>query len=185
MTPWFNTRKAAQVVAFFAIREGGAINVLKATKLVYLADRLNMEKFDFPITGDNFVSMDHGPVNSVTLSCINGMEGDRPDWESFLTDRSGHEVGVSNKALSEDDLDELSDAEIGTLDEIWSKFGHMDRYVVRDWTHLNCPEWEDPEGSSNPIPFSRVFKFLGKAHPDFLENQVKIGRQFQAAFSST
>jgi len=29
----------------------------EATKLIYLADRLSMERRDHPITGDNFISM--------------------------------------------------------------------------------------------------------------------------------
>lgn len=183
MTPWFNTRKAAQVVAYFAIREGGAINVLKVTKLVYLADRKNMEKFEFPITGDNFVSMDHGPVNSLTYDCINGMQGEKAEWEQFVTDRSGYTVGLARDAISEADLDQLSEAELETLGEIWTEFGGMTQYQVRDWTHDNCPEWEDPNGSSNPIPFARVFKYLGKAVADDLEKQIKAERAIQASFA--
>jgi uncharacterized phage-associated protein len=183
MTPWFNTRKAAQVVAFFALREGGSINVLKATKLVYLADRRNLEKFDFPITGDNFVSMDHGPVNSLTYECINGMQGERPDWEQFVTDRSGYNVGLAYENLTESDLDQLSEAELETLAEIWEQFGGMTKYQVRDWTHDHCPEWEDPHGSSAPIPFSRVLKYLGKGTADELEALIKSERKVAASFA--
>src|SRR6266480_1606796 len=49
MRPWFNVRKAAQMAAFFAKQEGGTINVLKLVKLVYLANRAAMEKYDFPL----------------------------------------------------------------------------------------------------------------------------------------
>ncbi len=74
MTPiWYNARKAAQVAAFFALSEGGKINVLKLVKLIYLADRSAMEAFEAPILNDKFVSMDHGPVNSITLNLINGL----------------------------------------------------------------------------------------------------------------
>ena len=31
---WFEPRKAAQVTAFFALKAGGKINILKATKLI-------------------------------------------------------------------------------------------------------------------------------------------------------
>jgi hypothetical protein len=27
----------------------------------------------------------------------------------------------------------------------------MDQWALRDWTHANCPEWHDPQGSSIPI----------------------------------
>jgi len=182
MTPWFNTRKAAQVVAFFAHKQGGAINVLKAAKLVYLADRRNMEKYDFPITGDNLVSMDHGPVNSLTYDCINGMQGARPDWEQFVGGRAEYSVGLANAGMVIADLDELSEAEIETLEETWAEFGGMSQYQIRDWTHDHCLEWEDPNGSSAPIPFARVFKYLGKSSPDELEAQIKAERSTRVAF---
>lgn len=60
------------MVAFFAIKAGGLINILRATKLVYLADRLSMEKRDHAITGDNYVSMPFGPVNTNTYDYMNG-----------------------------------------------------------------------------------------------------------------
>lgn len=180
MAPWFNTRKAAQIVAFFAREQGGTINVLKLAKLIYIADRKNMEKYDFSISGDVFVSMDHGPVNSITLNCINGLEDNRAGWDEFVSDRAGHVVALARN-VTDKDLDELSHAELETLHEVWRAFGSMSKYEIRDWTHENCPEWEDPEGSSNPIPYDRVFKFLNKANAKELAEQVKIERALKAS----
>lgn len=182
MQPWYNARKAAQVVAFFARQQGGMINVLKLTKLVYLADRKNIEKFDFPITWDNFVSMDHGPVDSITYDCINGMQDSADGWNEFVTDRQGYNVGLM-RPVEDDDLDELSVAETGTLHEVWNQFGHMTKFQIRDWTHENCPEWEDPHGSSAPIPFSRLLKFLGKNDADEIEQDLLNERALKVAFS--
>lgn len=182
MQPWYNIRKAAQVVAVFARAEGGGINVLKLTKLIYLADRRNLEKYDFPITWDNLVSMDHGPVDSITYDCINGMQGKMPDWDEFISDRMDYAVGLV-KPVSDADLDQLSDAEIETLNEIWAEFGGMSKYEVRDWTHANCPEWENPHGSSNPIPFARLLKFLGKRDADGLEADLLSERSMKVAFA--
>ncbi len=182
MQPWYNARKAAQVAAFFARRDGGGINVLKLTKLVYLADRRNLEKYDFPITWDNFVSMDHGPVNSITYDCINGMHGGVEGWEQHITDRAGYKVGLASD-IQESDLDQLSEAELETLGEIWDTFGQMTQYQVRDWTHANCPEWEDPHGSSNPIPLARILKFLGKADANELESELLAERQMKEIFA--
>ncbi|MDQ3246933.1 MAG: Panacea domain-containing protein [Pseudomonadota bacterium] len=181
--PWFNVRKAAQIAAFFAREEGGAINVLKLTKLVYLADRRNMEKYDVPISGDNFVSMDHGPVNSITYNYINGMEDQRDSWAEFIADRAGYEVGLV-KSISDDDLDQLSRAEIDSLREVWAHFGKMDRYQIRDWTHHNCPEWEDPQGSSAPIAFERVFGFLNKSNARELADQIRSQRFADTVFAT-
>ncbi|NTU44127.1 MAG: SocA family protein [Chlorobiaceae bacterium] len=177
---YFNARKAAQVAAFFALQEDGFINVLKLTKLIYISDRVHMEQYDYPILNDKFVAMPHGPVNSMTYEFINGDQDDC-GWNEFITDREGHNVGLTN-AITLDDLDELSEAEISTLHKVWSQFGSMGQYTIRDWTHQNCPEWEDPHGSSNPIPYARVFKFLGKKNAELLEEKINESSGFAEIF---
>ena len=184
MPGWFNTRKAAQVVAFFAREEGGAINVLKLTKLVYIADRAHMQTYDFPISGDALVSMPHGPVNSLTYEYVNGHAYSRDDWEAFVSDRANHDVGLARPNISDADLDELSRAELRTLREVWTKFGKMSKWDLVRWTHVNCPEWEDPHGSSNTIPYERVFKFLGKTNAEELEARVIEDRKLRMAFTA-
>jgi len=183
MASWFNTRKAAQVVAFFAGKQGGSIPVLKLAKLIYIADRMNMGKYDYPISGDRLVSMDHGPVNSITLNLINGLSLDKREWDEFVSDRADHEV-AAKRHFANEDLDELSDADVATLEEVWAAFGHMGKYAIRDWTHKHCPEWEDPNGSSNPIPYERVFKFLGKDNAEELAERVESERALRAALSN-
>ena len=182
MVSWFNVKKAAQVAAFFALRQGGQIHVLKLTKLIYLSDRAFMERFDVPITGDKLVSMDHGPVNSLTYNYINGT-AESQEWDSFMADGAQHMVALSNDRLTEDDLDELSDAEVRVLGEVWARFGHMGLFKIRDWTHKNCPEWDDPRGSSASIRYAHVFKFLGKQNGSELEEQVLAERRIAATLS--
>lgn len=172
--PCYNVRKAAQVSAFFAKKDGGAINVLKLAKLLYLADREFMDLYDFPILFDNLVSMPHGPVTSLTMNYVNGLsQEDRGSWDEFISDRAGYRVGLANPNIADDDLDELSDAEIHVLESAWDKFGHMNQFQIRDYTHANCPEWEDPNGSSYPIPYERVLKFLHK------ERSAEIAREIE------
>lgn len=176
MSTWFNARKAAQIVAFFAIKEAGQINVLKLAKLVYLADRLFMEKFDSTMLNDSLVSMPHGPVNSLTLNHINGLL-DSAGWNEFVSGRAGYNVGLVHPQLTTEQLDELSKAELKVLEQIWKSFGGMNQFQIRDYTHSHCPEWEDPHGSSEPIPYARVFKFLGKQEvADELEDAVQSER---------
>ncbi|RXH35239.1 hypothetical protein XH84_05745 [Bradyrhizobium nanningense] len=177
MTPvWYNARKAAQVAAYFAKSQGGKINILKLVKLIYLADRLALETFESPILADKFVSMDHGPVNSITLNYLNGLSDDRDEWAEFVTDREGHFVGLANSELKIPELDELSGAELKILALTWERYGKMNPFEVRDFTHNNCPEWEDPKGSSEPIPLERIFKFLGKRDGAQLAAQVESER---------
>lgn len=181
--PWFKARKAAQVAAFFVNENGGQINVLKLVKLIYLADRSFMEQFDCSLLNDQLVSMDHGPVNSLTLSYINGMSWGSSGWDEFITDREKHNVGLVKALTGDSDLDELSHAELRVLSETWAAFGHMSPFQIRDYTHDNCPEWEDPDGSSNPIPYERVFKFLGKENADELAHDIDAERRVEEMFA--
>lgn len=130
---------------------------------MYLADRESISRSGFPIQDESRVSMKHGPVNSTTYSFINGeYDPTNCGWADFLSDRSKHRVGLTNPNLSEDDLDELSDADIRVLDEVWGKFGQMNEWELRDWTHKpeNLPEWEDPGSSSFEIPLERMMHSL-------------------------
>lgn len=165
------------------MKDRGQINVLKLAKLIYLADRRFMEKYDSTMLNDRLVSMPHGPVNSMTLNHINGMIEDE-NWEKFIAARERHMLAVSNPKLSTNDLDELSAAELAVLEETWAQFGHYKPFQIRDYTHHHCPEWEDPHGSSNPIPYARLFKFLGKQETaEELEDMVLSERQMLAHLS--
>jgi uncharacterized phage-associated protein len=183
MTNWFNERKAAQVAAFFCEKEGGAISVLKLMKLIYLSDRESMAQCGFPITNDYFVSMPHGPVNSMTLNLINGNSDEKKNgWNELISDRADHMVGLS-RARTEADIEELSEFEIEVLETVWTEFGKMGRWEIRDWTHANCPEWEDPSGSCTPIPHERVLKFLKIEGADEIAAEISELRHVESVFN--
>lgn len=167
----YNPRKAAQTVAFFAIKTGvNAINVLKVMKLVYLADRASIARHGFPILDERRVSMRNGPVNSFTYDYIKGEVPPHLDagWSEFVADRAGHDVGLAFNGMSVDDLDELSDAEIETLEGVWELFGGMDQWKLVDYTHHaeNIPEWTDPKGQgSRTISLDSIMSAVGlKGH---------------------
>lgn len=160
----YNPVKAAQVIAYLACKAPNrTLDVLKAIKLVYLADRESITTFGAPILDERRVSMPHGPVNSITYSHINGEHDlDACGWARFLEDRANHQLAV-RAGVTDDDLDELSEADIQCLDAVWAKFGVMNKWDLRDWTHQreNVPEWEDPHGSSETIPLERIMSMVG------------------------
>jgi len=181
MYDWFNTRKAAQVAAFFCEKQGGDIPVLKLVKLIYLADRHFMSECGFPITNDQHVSMQHGPVNSITYDLIGGGV-EVGDWSDLISDREGHVVGLA-RDLTDDDKDELSDAELDALEAVWNDFGSMTKYAIRDWTHKNCTEWEDTNGSSIPIPLERTLRFLDVDEAEKFSQRQAVYREFRSAIN--
>jgi len=180
---WFQTRKAAQITAFFAIRSGGKVNILKATKLIYLADRLSMHERDYSISGDSFVSMDFGPVNSYTYSYMRGQAPVRQEeWSEYLAVRQGNDIPLAQD-LGVEDLDELSVSDIKILERIWHDFEEVDRFDLAEFAHEYCPEWTDPNGSSIPIDHSTIFQKLRKDDPAELAIDVQRDRAIVAALS--
>jgi uncharacterized phage-associated protein len=181
MSTGFNELLAAQVAAFFADKQGGEVPVLKLIKLIYLSDRESMSSHGYPITNDQFVSMPHGPVNSLTLSYVDG-NYQSPAWSSLISSRANNSVGLVKKILR-DDLDELSDADIQILEIVWEKFGDMSKYQIRDWTHEHCPEWEDPNGSCMPIPHERVLRYLEIECASEFASEINSQRQIELTFA--
>ena len=135
----------AQMAAFFADRAGGEINVLKLMKLLYLADRESMRRYAHPITLDEMYSLPHGPVLSKTLDLINGFadEAENKIWEQWIGDRANHIVALQQKLPEKPS--HLSPAEMEVLESIWSEFGAMNQWQLRDYTHDHCAEWNDPD----------------------------------------
>lgn len=179
----YSPNKVAQMAAFFGQKQGGVINVLKLTKLLYLADRESLAKYGRPISYDRLVSMDHGPVLSRTLDLINGFSNSpgAAKWEEWISTRSDHDVGVKRE-FSREDLDELSTADLEVLEVVWRKFGKMDQWTLRDWTHKNCAEWTDPNGSSLQIDEVKLLQSVGVSseRTQAFADGIKMERELDA-----
>lgn len=182
----FNERKAAQVATWFLRQGKGNMAHLKLIKLMYLAEREAMNQHGVLITGDRFVSMDQGPVPSLTLSFLNGEKRNGDDgWDKWVSDKADHKVALKERAETAA-LDELSEAEIAILADVWAKFGHMSKWDLVDHLHepAHCAEWKDPDGSSTAITYEQIFLALGKqpevavALAERIEQQRAIDKLF-------
>lgn len=170
----FSERKITQMAVFLLHKCGGRMSHLKLMKLLYLADREAMARFGAPISGDHIVAMPHGPVLSMTLNFMDGdVESSPGGWEEWISDKDNHEISLRNQSITRKQLDELSDAEIEVLEAVWNRFGKMSRWEIRDYTHT-LPEWQDPHGSSLPIPHKNVFHALGRSEREAEELSARI-----------
>jgi len=163
--PLYNEERTAQAAAYFLHMAGGRLPLLKLMKLLYLAERESYRIHGEPIFGDRLVSMPHGPVLSVTLNIVNDWGGhSMGGWNDWVEDRSGHELALRDpsRIRNEQDLRALSDDDVNILHAIWTRFGHFGKYELVEYTHSPaCPEWEDPQGSSLPIPLERLLRAVG------------------------
>jgi len=162
----FSEEKVAQMAAYLLSKDGGRMAYLKLMKLLYLSDRKSFEMFGNPISGDRYVSMDKGPVLARTYSLI--IEGGNPDqgWEKWIRSEKDHVVALRSHLEDIYDLEQLSQANIEAMDVVFEEYGHWDRFKLCDETHRICPEWQDPEGSSIPIPVNDIFRALGKSQDE-------------------
>lgn len=186
----FQERKAAQAAAFFIFKAGGCLEILKLMKLLYLAERESLRSFGEMITGDAFVSMPHGPVLSMTYDCINGGQPESSNgWGAWISDRQNRVVSLRDASMlrsPEQDLMALSESDLESLEKTWDEFGHYSGWDLRQLTHNGlCPEWEDPHGSSRPIPLQKLLSILGYSQDDsyLLFEQMKEQAEINKFFS--
>lgn len=182
----FRARKAAQICAFFALKEKapkqeGIIEKLKLVKLVYLGEREFLNETTFPMLFDEFYSLQHGPVCSNVLNGINGVV-DEEIWGEFIA-RSGNRI-VAMKRFDRNDLDELSDAEVDVLEKVWAKFGDKTSSQIRNWTHKHCPEYTEIEKGRIAITYKEVFAALGMDNAEELDAEIRAHRRSEALLNS-
>lgn len=171
----FDITKAAQVAHFFITSEGAEIEILKLVKLIYLTDRLSLERRRIPVVGGSFYSLKHGPVTSEVLDLINDgtMEGNSP-WEMLISGRANHLVGTSHQ-LSE--YDALSASELRVIDEVWKKFGAQGKWELVEWTHQHCEEWSDPCGGRVEINTRKLAESFGWKPSEVEDFEVELSAQ--------
>ncbi len=150
---------------------------LKLMKLMYLAERESLGRYGFPLTEDALVSMPHGPVLSQTLNHIDGdVESGEDGWDAWVSAKADHEVEAIERPPAVAELDELSNADLTVLADVWGQFGGLDKYAIRDYSH-KLPEWDNPHGSSKPIALQRVFQAFGYGDADIASAVAGIAEQ--------
>ncbi len=162
----FREEKSAQAAARLLKLRGGTMSHLKLIKLLYLVDREAFVRWGRPVTHDSYVSMPHGPVLSFTLDRINERESSEGAyWHTLIGPKQNYEV----RLIAEDCPNgQLSRAEEELIDEVFAKYGHMNRWQLRDFSHT-LPEWEDPNGSSHPIDAADILRDAGYSEDDIQE----------------
>lgn len=167
----FNLPKATEVACEFLERAGGQIHVMKLVKLVYLLDRLSLDRRGIPVVGGDYLSMRNGPVTSELLDLINAgrLNGEADArWETAISDRINHEVKLEAKPERE----HLSATEVELVDAIWLEHGRRDQWQLVEWCHSHCGEWTPLARGCAPIAVERMGQALGKT-PEALARLVR------------
>jgi uncharacterized phage-associated protein len=158
----FDTAKATEVACLFLEKAGGRLNIMKLVKLVYLLDRLSLDRRGIPVVGGDYLSMRNGPVTSELLDIINAgrLFGEQDNrWEQSISDRRDHDVQLEQTVGRE----HVSDAELALASEIWAEHGGKDQWQLVEWCHTHCPEWTPVTRGCAPIAVERIAIALGKS----------------------
>jgi uncharacterized phage-associated protein len=171
----FHPEKAVEAAAMFLKLHKKPMAYLGLLKLLYMADRIALERIEQPITGDHYVSMDYGPVLSDIYDLIKGqqVEDALPIWSQFISPRNGcYEVSL----IGDPGNDELCEEEEEIIAEVYQSCGNYDRFDLAKLTH-DFPEWQDPHGRAIPITVESILKSVGKSDQEIKEIQQEAARE--------
>jgi len=167
-----NPKKSAQAAAVLLKLNQGNLDQYKFIKMLYWADRVALEKWDEPITGDSVASMPYGQVLSDIYDLTKGdCPRARADWEPFVSDVDEE----THRIYLKDDpgTTELSRAEIAILTDSYNKFKDMRFSEVKRFFRA-LPEHEDVVGTSRELPFNQILLKLGKSPEHVAEAEKKL-----------
>ena len=170
----FHPEKAVEAAATLLKLHGKPMKHLGLLKMLYIADRVALQRIEQPITGDHYVSMDYGPVLSGVYDLIKGQPVDDALslWSKFISPCNENFVFLT----ADPGNDDLCEEEEEIIQEVYTSFGHLNPFDVAEWTH-DLQEWKDPHGSAIPISVEDILKNVGKTNEEIQEIQREAIRE--------
>ena len=155
---------------------GEPMKYIGLLKMLYIADRIALSRMEQPITGDDSVSMEYGPVLSGVYDLIKGneMDGANLSWQKFIVTKD-----KNVELLKEVEIEELCEEEVDILTKVYNTFGKIDPFKVAEWTH-DFPEWQDPKifnKETIPISIDDILKNIGKSDEEIAEIRQEALRE--------
>ncbi len=175
--------KAIQAVGVLLRREGKRSSRLRLLKLLYIADRLSLEKTGCQILGSRIVAMKHGPLHSEVLDLINGEHVHTPQWSHYFQN-----VGRDVVLAAEPKIGRLSRYEIELLNQVVDSHANCSDWDIAEETH-SFAEWQkvysDPnENTSRPIPIELLIDGAGRgADKAAILQDMKDSEVFDSVFA--
>lgn len=132
----FHIEKAVAAISYLVSSTGETM--YPVLKMLYLADKLHLEKYGRFIVGDHYVAMEKGPVPSVTYDMLKYVRGDRRFFDdgqlakaAFDLDKQSHRFTIK----LDPNVDALSESDIECLDEVVRLCKTRGAAYIRDASH--------------------------------------------------
>ena len=123
-------KKRINAILFFAGKSPDyQINRLKLMKLLWITDRIHLNRYGRMILRDQYYALPHGPIPSKTTNWSNENIDD-----VFLVE--------DYKLTAEDNFNSkyFSKSDLNVMEEVWEKLGRMNESNLRNYSH-RFPEW--------------------------------------------
>jgi uncharacterized phage-associated protein len=137
-----NLEKIIQIVNYILQKYNFTLNYTKLLKILYIADRECLSRWDFAISEDTYCAMKQGMVLSGLYSFITQKAGGSSQvrWNGCFK-KNGYDLcSIIKENCS---YDELSEAEIEILDEVDKKYHSKDWDFLVNKIHHNFREWKE------------------------------------------
>lgn len=134
-------KKAVQALNFFAFKEGGEINRMKAFKLIWLADRIHLRNYGRPILLDTYYAVKLGPIPSYAKDLSQDSSIINNDVklyrDSYIKPKGEYKI----KSLQNPENKVFSQTDIDAMENVYTLFGKFDQFQLSRLSHL-FPEWK-------------------------------------------
>jgi uncharacterized phage-associated protein len=158
----FNLPRTLQAAAeLLKSSPGQRMNYMRLLKLLYIAERELLAEHSHPITGDEAVAMERGPVLSQTYGLILGKAVGAEEWAKYV--RKDHYDAC---LIADPGRGQLSKVVLEKLDEVSQRYQDMDEWDMVEETH-KFEEWKKNytgSKSAYPIAWEDVLIAQGKKH---------------------
>jgi uncharacterized phage-associated protein len=165
--PKFNEKKTTEIISRLIQLNGGEINFTRAIKLMYYIDRAALSRWGVSLTDDDYYALDKGPVLSRTYDLIKGKDIST-FWNLYIEKNTNVTIKLKQFCKTE----RISKAEEKLISDIFEEHRHKSVWELIQETH-KLPEWENPNGSSSPIPYRKVLEKLGKSSEEIEEIEAE------------
>ena len=132
----FNENKTINAV-LYVVSKIDRKDFHKIFKVLYFADRNHFADYGRPITGDNYIKMDDGPVPSNLYDIFKTVRGDGyyKDINGKFSKFFSVQHGCFIKSNSEPNLNQLSKTDLRYLDLSIEENGNLDYPTIREKSH--------------------------------------------------
>ena len=135
---------------------------VKLMKLLYFVDFMHLKKYGSPITYDNYVNLEHGPIPSAIKNLVDTAADDCDN--SILSDTIFFEKpeGIEmfrvkpRREFTQKDKNYFSESELEILKKVCLRFGDKNTKFIEDESHKEAP-WRETK-LLDPIPYTLAAK---------------------------